>query len=136
MKLIETDMLIAVASIGDRYHEKAVNAVKGTYGHLCISPYALVELDLLIQSGKITVKDRHRFHESLAELIDYYDIELLQPRPQYHATASGLRANNAALTFFDSLHAAVVIVEGGEMVSFDGIYDKIEGVKRLKAEGQ
>lgn len=136
MSLIETDMLLAVASVGDRHHEKAVKVVRGAYGHLCISPYALIELDLLIQSGKIRVSDPLKFYEGLAELIDYYDLELLKPRPAYHATASNLRRGSIPLTFFDSLHAAVSIVEDSEMLSFDRIYDGIDGIKRRRVEGE
>ncbi|HPC27442.1 MAG TPA: hypothetical protein PKX17_01820 [Candidatus Methanomethylicus sp.] len=40
-----------------------------------------------------------------------------------------------ALTFFDGLHAAVAIVEGGEMLSLDSVYERIEGIKRLRVEG-
>ncbi len=133
MRLIETDVLLAVASVGDRHHEKAVRAIRGEYGHLCISPYALIELDLLIQSGKIIVGEQLKFYECLAEMIDYYDLELLRPRPEYHATASDLRRSSMALTFFDSLHAAVAIVEGGEMLSFDSVYERIKGIKRVRA---
>ncbi len=136
MRLIETDTIVAVASIGDRRHERAVEIIRGDYGHLCVSPYALIELDLLIQSGRIKVSNQLKFYDGLAELIDYYDLEPLVPRPAYHAAASNLRRDNVELTFFDSLHAAVSIVEGAEMISFDRVYDRIGGIKRLRAEAQ
>lgn len=40
------------------------------------------------------------------------------------------------MIFFDSLHAAVSIVGGSEMLSFDRVYDGIEGIKRRMAEGE
>jgi len=57
-------------------------------------------------------------------------------RTAYHAAASNLRRDSMALIFFDSLHAAVSIVGGSEMLSFDRVYDGIEGIKRRMAEGE
>ncbi len=76
LSLIETDILMAVASKEDRYHEEAVNLLRRK--GLKLSPYSLLELDLLIKSGEIDV-DVGQFYRGLSELLKYYGIRVVLP---------------------------------------------------------
>jgi len=50
-------------------------------------------------------------------------------KPEYHHEAFKLREKYELLTYFDSLHAAVGIVENLEMVSYDRAYVKLTELK-------
>ena len=97
-------------------------------GNIILSPYSLMELDLIIRSGKILVSNIFSFHRSLPTLLDYRRVKLIPPKPSYHAEAYKLRQKYKELTYFDSLHAAVSVTEKLEHVSYDHVY---EGVKEV-----
>lgn len=122
--LIETDILLAVASKEDKYHDEAVNLL-GRKG-LKLSPYSLLELDLLIKSGVLDV-DIELFYKGLSELLKYYGIRIALPSPLHMVKAWYLR-RKYGLTYFDSLHASVAILEGIPIVSYDEGYSKVEGL--------
>jgi len=50
-------------------------------------------------------------------------------KPKYHREAFKLRKKYENLTYFDSLHAAVGIVENLELVSYDKEYAKVTELK-------
>ena len=90
-----------------------------------ISPYSLVELDLLLRSGEIIVKEVTAFYDALSDLFEYREIGTFSTKPKYHREAFVLRKRYENLTYFDSLHAAVGFVENLELVSYDKEYEKI-----------
>ena len=61
-------------------------------GSCSLSPYTLVELDLLIRSGNVTVKDYLLFWRKLRDTLDRYNISVLAPSLLYHAEAGRLRS--------------------------------------------
>jgi len=98
-------------------------------GEVKISPYSLIELNLLLKSGEIIVKDIVAFYDILSELLKYRRIGTFPTKPEYHREAFKLREKYRFLTYFDSLHAAVGIIENLEMVSYDGRYAEIIELK-------
>ena len=126
MILIETDILLALVSVKDRHHKEALKVVDRFKGRTVLSPYSLLELDLIIMSGKILIRDIFSFYQSLSTLLDYRRIKIIPPKPSYHAEANKLRKRYVELTYFDSLHAAVSLSEKLEHVSYDSIYEGIE----------
>ena len=90
-----------------------------------------MELDLLIRSGRVEVRDEKRFFSALGNLLELAGLRALAPSARYHARAAELRARYPSLTFFDSLHAAVSLEEGFRIVSYDKVYDEIEGLVRV-----
>ncbi len=120
---------MALISHEDRHHNDTVRLIDGLYGGVWVSPYSLMELDLLLKSGKIIVRDISAFYDALGELLKYRELGMNPIKPGYHREAFRLRRENKNLTYFDSLHAAVAIVEGLEMVSYDSEYSKIQGLK-------
>jgi len=49
--IIETDLILAAASRTDRHHEEAAAVIRNVRP-LRLSPYAIIELDLLMLSGR------------------------------------------------------------------------------------
>ncbi len=128
--LIETDVLLAALNPADRANLPARKVLNQEA--LSLSPFALLEVNLLARAGKLVVKDFGAFASDLSALLDACSIRTFHDTPEYHAEARRLESG-FRLSFFDSLHAAVSKVEREIIVSFDGAYDKLgkEGIKRL-----
>lgn len=120
--LIETDILLALISPEDKHHAEATGLLDKFLGDSRLSPYSLIELNLLLRSGEIVVKEVKTFYNTLSELFKYREIGLLSVKPVYHGEAHELRRKYGELTYFDSLHAAVGMTENIELVSYDKKY--------------
>ena len=120
---------MALISPKDRHHADIVSLLDSLLGEVKISPYSLIELNLLLKSGEILVRDVTAFYETLSELLKYRRVTTFPTKPEYHREAFKLREKYKVLTYFDSLHAAVGIVENLEMVSYDREYAKITELK-------
>ncbi|WP_309493152.1 PIN domain-containing protein [Candidatus Hecatella orcuttiae] len=129
MILVETDVLLALVSKGDKHHGEAVRLLDMFEGETLLSPYALVELNLLIRSGEVAVREVGAFYTALGNLLEYRAVDLLPSKPLYHAKAYELRRRYKQLTYFDSLHAAASIVEEAGLVSYDRTYTNIANLK-------
>jgi len=127
--LIETDILLALISPGDRHHSDAVRLLDKLLGEVKISPYSFIELNLLLKSKNIIVREVMAFYKALSDLLNYRAIRTLPIKPEYHSEAFRLREKYEFLTYFDSLHAAVGIVENLEIISYDREYAKITELK-------
>ena len=82
-----------------------------------------------MKSEEIVVKEVEAFYSLLSDLIRYRDVGLLPTKPIYHGEAYRLRQKYKSLTYFDSLHASVGIIESLELVSYDKEYAKIRELK-------
>jgi len=114
--LVETDILVAAIDSEDPHHEEARRIIRRL--NPILSPYALIELDLLIRSKVIIVKSYQKFWHELNNLLDQYKINVIAPKPLYHAKAQELRTLYS-LTYFDSLHASAAIIENMSLISYD-----------------
>lgn len=126
MVLIETDIVLALASITDKHHEEVKELLR-RLGSIKLSPYTLIELDLLVASERIKVKIPD-FYEALEMVLSFYDVSIAKPSPKHLQIAWALR-REYGLTFFDSLHAAVAIHDNEVIVSYDKRYSVVRGVK-------
>lgn len=126
MVLIETDFLIALASKNDRHHDE-VRGLLEKLDTINLSPYSLVELDLLLASRKIIVKIPD-YYEVLDSVLSYYGMAVSTPDPTHFHQAWILR-KRYGLTFFDSLHAATAIKGGEVLISYDDRYSAIRELK-------
>jgi predicted nucleic acid-binding protein len=115
---------LALISTEDKHHADVRRLLDSLLGDMKISPYSLIELDLLLKSEEIIVKEVKTFYDTLSELFEYRRISTLPTRPEYHREAFRLR-KKYDLTYFDSLHAAVGIIENLELVSYDKEYAKV-----------
>lgn len=127
--LVETDVLLAVINANDPLREYGIKAFNRR--DLILSPFSLLELNLLRRSLEIEVSDFQAFVQGISELLAQKEVKLLPDRPEYHYEANALE-KRFHLTFFDSLHAGVSKVEGETMLSFDKAYDRLtnSGVRR------
>jgi len=122
--LIETDMILAAASPKDKHHATALKVLHSAKP-LLLSPYSLIELDLIVCSGRIRVV-LPDFYWALESLIAYHGIGVLPPQLLHLEKALALRAGHG-LFYFDSLHAAVAASTGAALVSFDRRYASVKG---------
>lgn len=122
--LVELDFLVALARSDDRRHGEVVKLLELRGGDLVLSPYALVELNLLVWSNILRVREPSTFFRLLNDVLIYYRIEEIKPSVKHIAKAYELRAKYG-LTFFDGLHGAVAVVESIPIVSYDKSYSKV-----------
>ena len=128
MALVETDVILALISQTDKHHHEAVKLIKQVKP-LRLSPYALIELDLLIQAGKLEAKTVE-LYKALNEALTYHGVEVIKPTPIHLAKAWQLR-EKYQLTYFDSLHASTAIVEGEALISYDKAYLEVKELRYL-----
>jgi predicted nucleic acid-binding protein len=128
--LIETDVLLAALNPADPANPSA-RKVLDQEG-LLLSPYSLLEVNLLARSEKLLIRDYDAFAGDLGALLDACSVQTLSDRAEYHSSARRLETR-FKLTFFDSLHAAVSKLQKEMLVSFDRAYDRLsnEGVRRI-----
>ncbi|MEX2751096.1 MAG: hypothetical protein Q6366_004330, partial [Candidatus Freyarchaeota archaeon] len=55
--IVETDILLALISREDKHHTEVVKLLDKFAGEIQLSPYSLIELDLLLKSGEIIVAE-------------------------------------------------------------------------------
>lgn len=128
--LIETDVLLAALNSRDPLSATARKVL--AHEHLLLSPYSLLELNLLIRAGKIRVKEFDDFASKLDAFFRIRGITILPDNPRNHAIARKIESQ-FGLTFFDSLHAAVAKSESQALVSFDTSYKRLRkmGIKHV-----
>ena len=85
--IIELDLLIALARKNDRYHNEVVRIFEEKGHEMKLSPYAILEIDLLILSGKLQVKNHTIFLKLLDNTLSYYEVEIVKPTFNHAATA-------------------------------------------------
>jgi hypothetical protein len=97
-----------------------------------LSPFSLLEVNLLARAGKLEILNFGDFAIDLNALLDASSIRTLNDRAEYHSEARRFESE-FKLTFFDSLHGAVSRVQKETIASFDRTYDKLSkaGVIRL-----
>jgi predicted nucleic acid-binding protein len=128
--LFETDVLLAALNPKDPLNSAARKVMK--QDALLLSPFSLLEVNLLARAGKLEILSFGDFARDLSALLEASSIRTLNDRAEYHSEARRFESE-FKLTFFDSLHGAVSRVQKETIVSFDRTYDKLSrvGVKRL-----
>ncbi len=126
--LVETGFLLAL-NPKDRNHEWALRLLRNAKHGVCmvhISPAAPIELSLIMKS-------RGYSDEAIAEtLAAMEEAIMLYTRPSFAALrldhlqlAARLRSKYPELTFFDSIHAAIAIMDNYEYADLDPVIVKI-----------
>ena len=128
--LFETDVLLAALNPKDPLNTPAKKVLEQEA--LLLSPFSLLEVNLLARAGKLEILNFDDFARDLNALLDAKSIRTLNDRAEYHSEAHRFESE-FNLTFFDSLHGAVSKVQKETIVSFDRAYDKLSraGVRRL-----
>jgi len=120
--LAETDFLVALLNREDPLHENSLRACERM--RVVLSPYSLVELDLLILSRKIETDDEAEFLRDVARELRIRRVSVANVRPEAHSRAAELRADG--MGYFDSLHRALAELIGIPILSADRSYSKCE----------
>ncbi|MDA4137327.1 MAG: PIN domain-containing protein [Thaumarchaeota archaeon] len=128
--LFETDVLLAALNPNDPLNSPARKVME--QDALLLSPFSLLEVNLLARAGKLEILNFDDFARDLSALLEASSIRILNDRAEYHSEARRFELE-FELTFFDSLHGAVSKVKKETIVSFDRTYDKLSkaGVRRL-----
>ena len=128
--LFETDVLLAALNPNDPLSASARKVMD--QDALLLSPFSLLEVNLLARAGKLEILNFDSFARDLGTLLDASSIRTLNDRPEYHSEARRFESE-FKLSFFDSLHGAVARVQKETIVSFDKAYDRLSkaGVRRL-----
>ena len=128
--LIETDVLVGALNPADPVNGTARKVLR--QGPLLLSPFSLLELNLLSRARKLEIKNFGNFAKDLSALLITSSITTLNDRSEYHSEANRLESR-FKLSFFDSLHGAVSKVQRQVIVSFDKTYDRLadEGITRI-----
>ena len=106
--LIGTDVLLAAVNPKDPNERAAMNVLN--HEALSLSPFSLLEVNLLARAGKLEIRNYGHFAGDLSALFASCSIRTLHDKPECHSEARRLESG-FKLTFFDSLHAAVSKVE-------------------------
>lgn len=128
MVILETDIILALASKTDKHHNEASYIVRNIKS-LSLSPYVFIELDLLIRLNKLKVQ-LPDFYKALDQVVQFYNINISQVKPIHTIIAQKLR-ETYGLSYFDSLHAAVAISENDILLSYNQVYSKVTELKYL-----
>ena len=126
--LVETGFLLAL-NPRDGHHEWAMKVLEEARRReilLYISPVAPIELSLILRSKGSKDSDIGRALNAIGTIVERYT------KPQYPQLglrelvyASELRARYSELTFFDSIHAAITIMNNLTYYDLDSVIREV-----------
>ena len=127
-ELVETGFLLAL-NPKDKNHEWGMEVLKRAREResvLYISPAAPVELSLIMKSKGLSDRDIARVMNALEAIIRRYTKPNYPPLELRHvAYAAELRSKYSELTFFDSLHASVAILNNLMYADLDEVVREV-----------
>ena len=134
--LVETGFLLAL-NPRDVHHQWALSLLEESRGKakvLYISPASPVELSLILKSKGYSDESISRLLNAMFSIVGRYTRPRYPPMGLEHmAYAAELRAKYPQLTFFDSLHASVAILEN--LVYYD-LDETVKGVIDSELKGK
>ena len=126
--LVETGFLLAL-NPRDKNHDWAISVLdEARRGHIVlnISPAALIELSLYLKSRGMDEESIEGVFEALEQAILTYTRPRIPSLSFEHVSLSSyLRGKYDGLTFFDSLHASISIIEGLIYYDLDGVIKRV-----------
>jgi len=127
-ELVETGFLLAL-NPRDKNHEWAMEILRRAKERktmIYISPAAPIELSLIMKSRGLNNNDIKRVMNALDAVIRRYIKPNYPPLELRHvAYAAELRSRYPELTFFDSLHASVAILNNLMYADLDEVVRKV-----------
>ncbi len=127
--MVETDIIFSAIYREDPNHNLSREVLKGLR-RVALSPYSLMELDLLIRSGNLEVESYEEFWSSFGEFLSQYGVKLIPSKPSHFLEAEVVRKTHG-LSYLDSLHAAAAIHEGATLISYDESYSRVGGLRHI-----
>ena len=131
MPVLDTLVLFGASDPKDTAHKQSLE-----YLHLLVEPeyylagFALFEFDIVMKSRGYSAKDRMTRHALLARDFPVLAIKTRQLSPEVMYLAAKLE-EEAGLDYFDAGVAAEAKSHDGQVISSDGAFDKLTGIKRI-----
>ena len=119
MPYADTDFFIAISDEGDRLHKHAITLYQEYKGRLYTSLAVIIELVLVFSRRKQSAE------RAVSDAISIAHLDDADPN---NALLAAKLIDRDGVGIFDAFHAALC---KGEIVSSDGIYDRI-GLNRIK----
>ncbi len=127
--MVETDIIISAIFRGDPNYDLSKSILRAIR-KVVLSPYTLIELDLLIRSGNLEIEDYETFWSSFDDFLNQYGVKLIPSKPSHFVEAERVRTVYG-LSYFDSLHAAAAISTGIPLISYDESYSRVDGLNHI-----
>ena len=127
--LIENDLIFAFLNKFDKNYRvawKIFRKIRDGELRVEVSSVSLIEMELIYRSEG---RESQLFRD-LAALVSFKNILFIPLTPEIALTSVYLR-QELGLTFFDSHYAATALKLDRKIISFDKVYDGIEGLKRI-----
>ena len=127
--LIENDVIFAFLNKLDKNHSVAraiFKKIRDGELRVEVSSVSLLEMELIYRSEK---RESQLFRD-LAALASFENITFIPLTPEIALTSVYIR-QKWGLSFFDSHYAATALGLDRKIISFDAIYDKVEGLTRI-----
>ncbi|MFQ6061557.1 MAG: type II toxin-antitoxin system VapC family toxin [Methanosarcinales archaeon] len=140
MKLIESDIIYAKMDMNDKNHEvasKIFNKIKNKELEVSVTAYSILEIELLLNTGRIKINGKKPSKKEISEWIDTLCIALsnygiiVEPLTCEDFSKSAQLRYEHPISFFDSHHAAQAQRTKKGIISFDAVYDYIPEVERI-----
>ena len=126
--LVETGFLIAL-NPRDKYHKWALDVLAKAKRKdliLNISPAALLEYTLLLKTKGYDEETIHNILEAINDIIQRYTRPLYPQLTLNHVIyATKLRRKYSELSFFDSIHASITILDNLIYYDLDNVVKRI-----------
>ena len=126
--LVESDFLFGLGK-SDKRHAQVIRSLemhKSGKMQIQVLSTAVVEVRSVLYSRRLEAKQTEEFFALMSEILSEYGVETFVPtEPSDVIIAERMRAESAALTFFDSLYAATSKRLNLKLLSSDGIYARI-----------
>lgn len=126
--LVETGFLIAL-NPRDRHHAWALEVLEKARKKeisLHISPIAFIELSLILKSYKRSDEDIYRLLNAIQTIINRYTrVNYPVIKLKHIMYSAKLRTKYTDLSFFDSIHASIAILDNLIYYDLDDVVKKI-----------
>jgi predicted nucleic acid-binding protein len=125
--LVETGFLLAL-NPEDKNHDYAIKLLNNKNLKLYLSPASLIELTLLLRAKRRSEDEIISVFKALREIISN-KVSIISLNFAHIIKASELRKKYEELTLFDSIHAAVCLME---KISYGDLDERIRNIVNVE----
>ena len=125
--LVETGFLLAL-NPEDKNHDYAIKLLNNKNLKLYLSPASLIELTLLLRAKRRSEDEIISVFKALREIISNR-VSIISLNFAHIIKASELRKKYEELTLFDSIHAAIFLVE---KISYGDLDERIRNIVNVE----
>ncbi len=130
MPVLDTVVLFGAADPRDPIHEKSLDHLtRLEQPEYYLASFALVEFDIVMKSRGFTYGERMERHALLARDFPAASIKTRAISPQVLHLAASIEGE-AGIDYFDACVAAEAKAQDGIIVSTDGVFNRLKGIRR------